>query len=711
MVSSRQERSFAGGVQLLYEMSPDMLAMASFDGYLTELNPAWERTLGWTRIELMAEPLLSFVHPDDLEATTATSVVLALPGRQEVGTFENRWRTKAGDYRWVEWSAIADAGIVCIAAKDITARKATEAKRADDLLRVQRSEALHRALTANLPDTTVFLLDHDLRILLADGEAIRRLPWFSEDLFIGRQVRELDSVVPADVLDQSIENYLAVLGGERREFEFCSEGLTFAVQGVPVYSDDGTIEAALVLARDVTQPRQLTDGLRRSEERLRRAEELVGVGIWELSLDDETMIWSDGLRRIHGAMPEAGYESLSAYVSRIYPADRTRFQHELSRCVETGSAALEYRITDRNGSTRTLTVEAELVDPGDGRQPFVRGAALDVTDERAGFDSAPLGMLVAEPEQLRLTRVNDALCSILQRSREELLGQRISDLTHPDDRPEVVEKQRSLIAGTEPAYQPEKRYLLPDGNVVWVAVYITALHNADGSVRAFSSHVIDITERRTRRAEVQTARVESLRRLAIVSEYRDNETYEHTERVGRLSIAIGRALGMSEVQLDLLRDAAPLHDIGKVGISDAILLKPGRLTSEERESMQRHTLIGADILTGSESPVLQMAEQIALTHHERWDGQGYPHGLSADTIPLVGRIVAVADVFDALTHIRPYKEAWPLDRAVARICTTSGSHFDPLVVSAFSTLDHVFLSPPDCQHGTGRSAGSALILA
>ena len=340
-----------------------------------------------------------------------------------------------------------------------------------------------------------------------------------------------------------------------------------------------------------------------------------------------------------------------------------------------------------------MIAEAELVDQGGGKQ-FVHGAALDVTDERAGFDSAPVGMLVAEPEQLRLIRVNDALCSILQRSREELLGQRIVDLTHPDDRFAVSEKRQALIAGVEQTHEPEKRYLLPNGDAVWVAVYITALHNSDGSVRAFSSHVIDITERRARGAELQAARVGSLRRLAIASEYRDNETYEHTERVGSVSVAIGRALGMHESQLDLLRGDASLHDIGKVGISDAILLKPGRLTPEERRVMERHTLIGADILSGGESPVLWMAREIAVSHHERWDGEGYPNNLTAATIPLVGRIVGVADVFDALCHERPYKEAWPLDRAIALINDESGSHFDPAVVAAFNTLDHPSLSTP-----------------
>jgi PAS domain S-box-containing protein len=672
----------------LFELSSDMLGTASLDGYLTQLNPAWERTLGWRREELMAEPFVSFVHPDDVEATVSTAAALAEPGRRQVVAFENRYRTRTGEYRWLEWSSTADGGTIYFVAKDVTDRKALEAAREEDLRRVRRSEARYRTLSANLPDSTVFMLDHDLRILLAEGEAVRRLAWFSDDLFIGLKVDELYSAVPAHVVDLAVENYLAALEGERRQFEFCSEESTFAVQAVPVYSEDGTVESALVVARDVTEHHELTRGLRLSEERLRKAEGLVGGGTWELTLDEETVTWSDGLGGIHGLAPPDGREPLSAYLERIIPTDRRSFREEISRCLRAGRASFEYRISGPVGMMRTLAVEAELVIPTVGQTGFVRGAVLDVTDERAGFDASPLGMLMAEPAELRLTRVNDSLCSLLGRSREELLGQRIVDLTHPDDRGAVTDQHQALTDGTTVTYKTEKRYLRPDGSVVWAAVYMTVLHNGDGSIRALSSQVIDITERRTRAGEIEAARVESLRRLAIATEYRDNETYEHTERVGVMSVAIGRALGLSEQQLDHLRQAAPLHDIGKVGIPDLILLKPGRLTPEERQIMERHAQIGADILSGSSSPVLIMAEEIALTHHERWDGRGYPNRLVAEAIPLVGRIVAIADVFDALTHERPYKEAWPIDRAVAHICHESGTHFDPNMVDAFNLLDH-----------------------
>ena len=190
-----------------------------------------------------------------------------------------------------------------------------------------------------------------------------------------------------------------------------------------------------------------------------------------------------------------------------------------------------------------------------------------------------------------------------------------------------------------------------------------------------------------RTRDLDEARVEALSRLALAAEYRDDTTGEHTQRVGRTAAAIARVLGLPAVQVSLIRHAAPLHDVGKIGLRDSILLKKGRLTEEERHEMQTHVSIGRSILSGSRSPLLKMAEEIAWTHHERWDGKGYLSGLTADEIPLSGRIVAVADVFDALTHLRPYKDAWPIEDAVAQIVAESGTHFDPLVVDAFRALD------------------------
>jgi putative two-component system response regulator len=190
----------------------------------------------------------------------------------------------------------------------------------------------------------------------------------------------------------------------------------------------------------------------------------------------------------------------------------------------------------------------------------------------------------------------------------------------------------------------------------------------------------------TRTRELQDARNETLERLALAAERRDDDTGEHIRRVGTLSALVAQALELPGAEVELIGRAAPLHDVGKIGIPDGILLKPGKFTPEEFEQMKTHSMIGAHILGGSSVPVLQTAEEIALSHHERWDGTGYPRALRGDAIPFSGRIVAIADVFDALTHERPYKEAWPIEKAVAEITGQSGKHFDPQIVEAFLTV-------------------------
>lgn len=204
---------------------------------------------------------------------------------------------------------------------------------------------------------------------------------------------------------------------------------------------------------------------------------------------------------------------------------------------------------------------------------------------------------------------------------------------------------------------------------------------------ALRKHNETLEERvRERTRELEEARLEALERLARAAEFRDDTTGQHTQRVGRLSARLAATLGLELSMVELVRRAAPLHDLGKIGIPDAVLLKAGSLTPAEFELMKTHTTIGASILSGSGVALLQVAEEIALSHHERWDGGGYPLGLRGTEIPLSGRIVAVADVFDSLTHERPYKRHWPRARAIAEIQGQRGAQFDPDVVDAFLAI-------------------------
>jgi response regulator RpfG family c-di-GMP phosphodiesterase len=236
-----------------------------------------------------------------------------------------------------------------------------------------------------------------------------------------------------------------------------------------------------------------------------------------------------------------------------------------------------------------------------------------------------------------------------------------------------------------------------DSGIVLVAVspMLALLASAVGTIVV--SHLAETVERRRvarsnelleqavreRTAELSDTQLEVIRRLGAAVESRDQETGDHIARMSALSHKLALAIGMDAREADLLGHASAMHDIGKIGIPDRILHKPGRLDEEEWVKMKTHTTIGAHILEGSRAPLIQMAETVALTHHERWDGSGYPHGLAGEEIPLAGRIAAICDVFDALVSERPYKGPWPLADALEEIERLSGSHFDPALVEKF----------------------------
>jgi putative two-component system response regulator len=233
-------------------------------------------------------------------------------------------------------------------------------------------------------------------------------------------------------------------------------------------------------------------------------------------------------------------------------------------------------------------------------------------------------------------------------------------------------------------------------------IFVTALAEVEDEYRGFELGAVDYITKPISpaivRARVQThlslvsfnelqdSRLQIIQRLGRAAEYKDNETGLHVIRMSYYSKLIGKAYGLEQPFCELLLNASPMHDIGKIGIPDSILLKPGKLDAKEWEIMKTHATIGADIIGQDDSPLLKMARTIALTHHEKWDGSGYPNGLKGEAIPLVGRIVAIADVFDALTSARPYKGAWSIEKAVDYMHACSGTHFDPNIMRLFETL-------------------------
>jgi len=186
-----------------------------------------------------------------------------------------------------------------------------------------------------------------------------------------------------------------------------------------------------------------------------------------------------------------------------------------------------------------------------------------------------------------------------------------------------------------------------------------------------------------RTQELLDTRLEIVRRLGMACEFRDNETGAHIDRMSRYAYLLALKAGLGDARANMILSASPMHDVGKIGIADAVLLKPGKLTPEEFEEIKKHPVIAGQILSGSAASLIKLAETIALTHHEKWDGTGYPQGLKAEAIPIEGRITAIADVFDALTTIRPYKKAWDVNEAADFILKNAGSHFDPELAILF----------------------------
>ncbi|MCD6142374.1 HD domain-containing protein, partial [Candidatus Bipolaricaulota bacterium] len=203
--------------------------------------------------------------------------------------------------------------------------------------------------------------------------------------------------------------------------------------------------------------------------------------------------------------------------------------------------------------------------------------------------------------------------------------------------------------------------------------------------------------------KVKESSLETIYRLARAAEYKDEDTGTHIMRMSHYAATVARELGLPEDEAESILYAAPMHDVGKIGIPDRILLKPGKLDPDEWKVMKQHTLIGGKILSGSEAGFIKLAEVIALTHHEKWDGSGYPNGLTGEDIPIAGRITAIADVFDALTSKRPYKEPFPLEKSFSIIREGRGTHFDPAVVDAFFAVTDEILAIKERFKGEGDS--------
>jgi len=416
--------------------------------------------------------------------------------------------------------------------------------------------------------------------------------------------------------------------------------------------------------------------------------------------------WNRGAEMIFGYTRA---EVLGKPVAILAPPERATEMEELRARAERGefTEPIETERLAKDGRRVRLLMAVSPVRDKSGRMIGTVAVGTDVTAWReaegrlaaserryqAIVEALHDGVMIIERGG-RIVAYNESAKEILGVGDDQLAAvdadRPSTRLLRPDGRPLPADQQPHLLAMR--SGKPQQRLIVgvvrPDGEVRWLECNSTPLfREGESKPYAVVCSFKDVTAERSALQALESARLEDLKRLALLSEFRDDETRRHTERVARTSQAIARALGLDEDYVLRIGRAAPLHDVGKVGIPDAILLKPGRLTDAEFRVMKTHTVIGGEILADSDFAVLQMAMEIALTHHERYDGGGYPRGLKGEEIPLCGRIVAVADAFDAMTHDRPYRKAIPPARAVAELKRCAGTQFDPKVVEAFLSLD------------------------
>jgi putative two-component system response regulator len=436
-----------------------------------------------------------------------------------------------------------------------------------------------------------------------------------------------------------------------------------------------------------------------------------------LSLQGLIATWSEGAERLFGYSQT---EAVGQRIAMLAPPDRRDESGTLLTRIFAGEHvdAIETERVAKDGRRLNVSLAMSTITAADGQLAGIAGiirdlsaqriaeGALQASDElyRSAVEALNDGVMLLDPAG-RILAANDSAGRILGRTKREMVEHFFSNrfspagtrLIHEDGSPFLDDTHPSIVSirTAEPQVGVIMGIERRGSATRWLSINTQPLrHPNEQRPYAAVSSFTDITAIRDTLRELKQARFDDLKRLALAAEYRDDDTHRHTERVARVCELLAGELGIDGERLMTLRAAAPLHDIGKIGIPDRILLKPGSLTTGEFEEMKTHTTIGARILGESGSPTLQMGTEIALSHHERWDGTGYPAGLRTDAIPVSGRIVAVADVFDAITHARPYKAAQPVDYAVAEIKRSSGTQFDPRVVDAFATLPHRDLVEP-----------------
>jgi putative two-component system response regulator len=468
--------------------------------------------------------------------------------------------------------------------------------------------------------------------------------------------------------------------------------------------ENGELKRMFGAAQDITEHEKVEQALRVQAKVL----EQLPAGIIASDTDRLITQWNSGAESMFGIPAEKALGKRLDDLGVVPPRSAEAREQMLETLAEGRTWDGEIELAGPHGDPFPALVTNSPTRDQHGEIVGYVGVVIDLTDQRR-FESELMlqGQLLDQVgaaviglgADRRVTHWNAGAEKLSGLRRREVMGRTLPETgLVPDEAATTVEARGRMVDGD--SWEGEVEMWRKDGTSFPSLTKVSPARDQSGKLTGFVGVAVDITERKRAEREAQDARLETLKRLSRAVETRDPETGGHIERLGEVAGLLAERVGLPAAKVELIRLSAPMHDVGKIGIPDGILLKPGKLTDEERAEMRRHAQYGHDILAGSGNELLDMAASIALTHHERVDGSGYPRGLRGDGIPIEGRIVAVADVFDALTSDRVYRGAMRTEEAIAIMREGRGTHFDPDVLDVLLSDLDAFLAlkgrrPPD----------------
>lgn len=667
------------------ETSSDGICILDRDGLITFVNQKMSEMLGYSGSEMLGKPITSFMFEADI-ADHEQHFAARRQGGSE--NYERRFRHRSGDVVWtlISASPIFDnkdvfSGSFAVLT-DITERKQAEKK-------LLANEQLFRALVENSPD---FIARYDLEY--------RRI-------YVNPAIQSLFSIPIEDVLSQTpadqspINTPQIYIDHLRQVIETAAECILETpfrnaqgethwgqIRFVPEFDAEGNVSSVMTIGRDIHE-------IKESEQRLRRFIANLPAFFFTFRRTEDGRYCfpyaSPGIETIYGLDPEDVRDDMAPLHMLVHPNDRRYVETSIARAFETLEPLnMEFRVYRPDMPERWVEARSIPNEEADGGILWY-GIMLDITKRKRAeaelalseekfskaFNASPNLMAITNPEDGRIVEINESFCRFFGYERDQCIGHSTTDL-HMWVDPEQRKKAVRQLEDTGAALYMPVDLRTKSGeirSVIDSMVFIT-LENK----KRLLSVATDVTERTQAEERLRASLVDTIRAIALTVEMRDPYTAGHQNRVAKLCTAIGAELGLDEDHLEGLRLGAMIHDIGKVYVPAEILNRPGPLKALEYEMVKNHSQIGYEIVKDVKFP-WPVAEMI-LQHHERLDGSGYPNGLKAPDILLESRIMAVADVVEAMLSHRPYRDAYDLDETLREIESHRGTKYDPEVVDA-----------------------------